>query len=129
MKKPELTPARMGTTTLLFAFVGLKLGGQLDWSWWWVLSPYWIAFPFVVTTSLWHRFRSRRRRRMLIHAGTDSSDLYRFVRENDEFVVKFFDAFSRDEELWKAVHPKAYRALKKLRADFRQRTKGVPRVR
>lgn len=128
MKKPELTPARMGATTLLLAFVGLKIGGQLDWSWWWVLSPYWIAFPFVVTTSLWRRFRSRQRHRMLVHAGTDSSDLYRLVRETDEFIVKFFDAFSRNEELWKAVDPKIHKALKKLRADFRQK-KSVPHVR
>lgn len=23
-------------------FIGLKLGGVIDWSWWWVLSPLWI---------------------------------------------------------------------------------------
>lgn len=22
-------------------FIGLKLMGQIDWSWWWVLSPLW----------------------------------------------------------------------------------------
>lgn len=25
-------------------FVGLKLTGYIDWSWWWVLSPLWISF-------------------------------------------------------------------------------------
>jgi hypothetical protein len=30
-----------GALTLLF--VGLKLGGAIDWSWWWVLSPIWIG--------------------------------------------------------------------------------------
>ncbi len=23
-------------------FVGLKLGGAITWSWWWVLCPFWI---------------------------------------------------------------------------------------
>lgn len=25
-------------------FVGLKLGGVLDWSWWWVTAPFWGGF-------------------------------------------------------------------------------------
>lgn len=29
-----------GLLTILF--VGLKLTGYVDWSWWWVLSPLWI---------------------------------------------------------------------------------------
>lgn len=37
-----------GTGTLLVGlltimFVGFKLAGIIDWSWWWVLSPLWIA--------------------------------------------------------------------------------------
>lgn len=24
-------------------FIGLKLTGHIDWSWWWVLSPLWIG--------------------------------------------------------------------------------------
>jgi hypothetical protein len=27
---------------LMILFVGLKLTGYVDWSWWWVLSPVWI---------------------------------------------------------------------------------------
>lgn len=34
-----------GLLTVLF--VGLKLTGQIDWSWWWVLSPLWIGFAIV----------------------------------------------------------------------------------
>lgn len=30
----------LGLLTLLF--IGLKLGGAITWSWWWVLSPIWI---------------------------------------------------------------------------------------
>ena len=28
---------------LLVLFIGLKLTGHIDWSWWWVLSPLWIS--------------------------------------------------------------------------------------
>lgn len=24
-------------------FIGLKLGGIIQWNWWWVLSPFWIS--------------------------------------------------------------------------------------
>ena len=34
---------------LWLLFVGLKLGGVIDWSWWWVLSPFWVPFLFIVT--------------------------------------------------------------------------------
>jgi hypothetical protein len=30
-----------GLLTILF--IGLKLTGYIDWSWWWVLSPLWIG--------------------------------------------------------------------------------------
>ena len=33
---------------LTIAFVVLKLTGFIAWSWWWVLSPLWIAIPIVV---------------------------------------------------------------------------------
>jgi hypothetical protein len=32
---------------LAILFIGLKLGGVIDWSWWWVLSPIWITFAVV----------------------------------------------------------------------------------
>ena len=30
-----------GLLTILF--IGLKLTGVIDWTWWWVLSPLWIS--------------------------------------------------------------------------------------
>lgn len=36
----------IGLLTILF--VGLKLGGVISWSWWWVLSPLWISFGLVI---------------------------------------------------------------------------------
>jgi hypothetical protein len=29
-------------TLLAILFIGLKLGGVIAWSWWWVLAPIWI---------------------------------------------------------------------------------------
>lgn len=31
-----------GLLTLLF--IGLKLGGAITWSWWWILAPLWVPF-------------------------------------------------------------------------------------
>jgi hypothetical protein len=36
----------VGLLTILF--VALKLTGYVDWSWWWVLSPIWIASIFTL---------------------------------------------------------------------------------
>lgn len=36
------------STLLLVLFVGLKLTGYINWSWWWVLSPFWIPLIFVI---------------------------------------------------------------------------------
>ena len=33
---------------LTIAFIVLKLTGVVGWSWWWVLSPMWIAASLVV---------------------------------------------------------------------------------
>ena len=33
-----------GLLTILF--IGLKLTGNITWSWWWVLSPLWIGLGF-----------------------------------------------------------------------------------
>ena len=33
---------------LCLLFIGLKLGGVIDWDWVWVLSPIWIPFAIVL---------------------------------------------------------------------------------
>lgn len=41
----------MGITfmeALFLLFLGLKLTGHVDWSWFWVLSPVWIPAVFVI---------------------------------------------------------------------------------
>jgi len=39
-------PAALG-----ILFIGLKLAGAIDWSWIWVLSPFWISFVVGVAAS------------------------------------------------------------------------------
>lgn len=38
-------------TVLGIVFIVLKLTNVITWSWWWVLSPFWI--PFAALLSLW----------------------------------------------------------------------------
>lgn len=35
------------TGLLTIVFIVLKLTHVIDWSWWWILSPIWIAFAVV----------------------------------------------------------------------------------
>lgn len=59
MKKPR--PRSVGihkVDAIFLVFLGLKLSGQVDWTWWWVFSPYWIASAIGLAVSLWNLFRS-----------------------------------------------------------------------
>lgn len=33
---------------LAVLFIGLKLTGYIDWSWWWVLAPIWAGWAIVL---------------------------------------------------------------------------------
>lgn len=37
---------------LTLLFIGLKLGGVISWSWWWVLSPLWISWAIALFVML-----------------------------------------------------------------------------
>ena len=37
----ELSNSTIAFTALGVLFVGLKLTGHIDWSWWWVTAPWW----------------------------------------------------------------------------------------
>ena len=37
---------------VFFTFLGLKLSGDIAWSWWWVFAPLWIAGFFTVVAFL-----------------------------------------------------------------------------
>lgn len=48
-KKNVSAGGGIGATGLLgVAFVVLKLCGVIEWSWWWVLSPFWIPLGVAV---------------------------------------------------------------------------------
>lgn len=38
------------SSLLFLLFLGLKLTGYIDWSWWWVTAPLWGSIALVVTT-------------------------------------------------------------------------------
>ena len=45
MNKQDVTVRGISATSLLgVAFIVLKLCGVINWSWWWVLAPFWIPF-------------------------------------------------------------------------------------
>lgn len=37
---------------LAVLFIGLKLTHYIDWSWWWVLSPFWVPAAFIIAIFL-----------------------------------------------------------------------------
>ena len=37
---------------LAILFIGLKLAGVIDWTWWWVLSPLWVPAVIVLAVLL-----------------------------------------------------------------------------
>ena len=48
-KKNGAAGGGIGVAGLLgVAFVVLKLCGVIAWSWWWVLSPFWIPLTFYI---------------------------------------------------------------------------------
>jgi hypothetical protein len=51
------TQSTLTATNLLgVLFVGLKLTGYIDWSWWWVTCPFWIGFAILAAVLLFALF-------------------------------------------------------------------------
>lgn len=48
---------------LQIVFLTLKLCGQINWSWWWVLSPFWIAFVLAVIVEVLKHYEEDKRQR------------------------------------------------------------------
>lgn len=90
MKKPKLGLAGIHKVeAILLLLVGLKLGGQLDWAWWWVLSPQWIWAAFRVTHSACGLFGSSQRlRRRQYRPGRAKWSLA--LRHGDALFFLFF---------------------------------------
>jgi membrane protein YdbS with pleckstrin-like domain len=52
-KESETTTSGISFSgVLLIVFVVLKLIGVINWSWWWVLSPFWIPFSIIIVILL-----------------------------------------------------------------------------
>jgi hypothetical protein len=49
MKKTTSSSGISLPTILFLIFLILKLTDNIDWSWWWVTSPLWIAFALVLS--------------------------------------------------------------------------------
>ena len=52
MMKIKIDCAGIFVQILVILFIGLKLLGVIDWSWWWVLSPIWISIILFVVVIL-----------------------------------------------------------------------------
>jgi len=53
MSKLETQNKSIGFGGLLtILLIGLKLTGNITWSWWWVLSPLWISMAIILTIVL-----------------------------------------------------------------------------
>jgi branched-subunit amino acid ABC-type transport system permease component len=56
-KKHDSTPGEFLLIGVFLIFLTLKLCGVIDWSWWWVTSPFWIPFAFcivlVIGVAIW----------------------------------------------------------------------------
>ena len=49
----KTTSSGVGTTTVLFlVFLILKLTGNIDWSCWWVFSPFWIPILLLIAIGI-----------------------------------------------------------------------------
>jgi hypothetical protein len=55
MEKKNIQVASGGisfTGLLLIVFIVLKLCGVISWSWWWVISPFWIPIALILVIGL-----------------------------------------------------------------------------
>lgn len=45
-------------SVITFIFVILKLTGEVDYSWWWIMSPIWLFILFAIIEVVWRAFRN-----------------------------------------------------------------------
>lgn len=67
-----MNEVRWFLTALLLMFIGLRAARVIDWSWWWVLAPFWVPLamwlvcflPLLVYHALFETEAERNRRRL-----------------------------------------------------------------
>lgn len=89
MKKKRVLAGLSKADALVLVFVGLKLSGQLDWSWWWVLSPQWISSIIGMTMSTWGLLRPSRSLRKKVYKLEKAKWSWAF-RASDGLFLLFF---------------------------------------
>lgn len=52
MKKPRTSNGIGLSTLLLVVFITLKLCKVIDWSWWWVIAPFWIPLAGLLVVAI-----------------------------------------------------------------------------
>ena len=51
---------------LTLLFIGLKLAGKINWSWWWVFSPIWIACIIYFTLAIIIKIANDKHEKMMM---------------------------------------------------------------
>jgi hypothetical protein len=70
------TNGGLGLTTIVFlVFLILKLTDNIDWSWWWVFSPFWIPVVLVISIFVITIFTS------LLYIGFTGKNLDNFFKK------------------------------------------------
>lgn len=46
--KVELNTGTLFLELMFLMFLGLKISGLIDWSWWWVFAPLWVPIALVI---------------------------------------------------------------------------------
>ena len=46
--KVELNTGTLFLELMFLMFLGLKISGKIDWSWWWVFAPIWVPVVLVI---------------------------------------------------------------------------------
>lgn len=70
------TNGGLGLTTIVFlVFLILKLTDNIDWSWWWVFSPFWIPLVLVISAFIITIFVS------LLYIGFTGKNLDNFFKK------------------------------------------------
>ncbi len=76
---------RLELTLLLCLFIGLKLGGAIDWSWWWAMAPLWVpAIIAGVLLVVWFKL-TQRKDATVEHFHGGGREVTRPLNEDDEF--------------------------------------------
>jgi hypothetical protein len=82
-KKSNIDGGISLSTVLVIVFVILKLSNNIDWSWWWVFSPYWIPIVLVLSVFIIVLFISLL---YVAHTGKSIDDLTKNIQKSNKLL-------------------------------------------